>query len=372
LSDKKVGDFIGQHFISGFQQVGDFEALQIAGQLQKNGGNVVGYFCTVRGEVIHAVVGAVAADKLLAEARWAVDTYHTAKKATRSQDRQLGRVQDAHLSALGIEPRQFHATVQRALPSAYRQLPYELQRVQSERRQGYESLATPPVIQARRQAVRSLQRYQNQVHEILAAWPMADLGIVYRLIFDEVANQRVVSLRGHVQQAAKSLALAQERTRPILYVLFEGSRDGRGAHRYDDTYTYRRVDALLKHREVAQPLGPTTVVKLRSDQLSALSQLGQLPTYRVESRTFPIFIVANCQGEQRAVLQGAIQPRELAEALWPTVNECNLKTAEEYLRKGRRTAAETYLRRIVTSPGREAVEARARALLQGDDLALRD
>src|SRR5205823_14554144 len=143
------------------------------------------------------------------------------------------------------------------------------------------------------------------------------------------------------------------------YVLFEGSRDGRG-RMYVDPSLYNRAEALLKQREVTAPLGSTTVVKLRTDQLSALSQLGQLPTYKVESRTFPIFIVANSEGEQQAVLQGAVQPRELAAALWPTVNECNLKAAEEHLKKGHRAAGEDYLRRVLNSPGRDQVEARAR------------
>ncbi len=335
----------------------------MGGQLQKNGGNVASYFCTVRGEVIHAVVGAVKADKLLSEGRWAVDTYQAAKKATRNAQGLVESIQDAHLSKLGIDPRRFRVMAQRELPAAYRQLPYEPRRVQSERQQGYEAIAAPPVIQAQRQAVRSLRRHNDQVHEILAAWPMADLGLVYRLIFEEVANQRVVSVRGHVRQVANNLARAQERSRPILYVLFEGSRDGRGTPTYADPSAYRRVEALLKQREVIAPLGSTTVVKLRSDQLSALSQLGQLPTYRVESRTFPIFIVANSEGEHQAVLQGAVQPRELAAALWPTVNECNLKAAEEQLKKGHRAAGEDYLRRVLTSPGRNAVEARARALL---------
>ncbi len=148
-----------------------------------------------------------------------------------------------------------------------------------------------------------------------------------------------------------------------MFVLFEGSRDGRGATRPADPYVYQRVEALLKQREVTAPLGSTTVVKLRSDQLSALSQLGQLPTYVVESRTFPIFIVANSEGQQQTVLQGAVQPRELAAALWPTVKECHLKAAEEQLKKGHRTAAEGYLRRILTAPGDDALEARARAML---------
>jgi hypothetical protein len=337
--------------------------LQVRGQLQKNGGNVASYFCTARGEAIHAVVGAVAADKLLAEARWAVETYQAAKRASRNQDQLVEFIQDAHLQKLGIDSRQFRMAARRELPAAYRQLPYDLRRVQSERQQGYEAVATPPVIAAKRQAVRALRRYNDQVHEILAAWPMADLGLVYRLVFEEVANQRVVSLRGHVQRVAKDLTGAQERKRPILFVLFEGSRDGRGAARPTDPYTYQRVDALLKRRELTAALGSTTVVKLRSDQLSALSQLGQLPSYVVESRTFPIFIVANSEGEQQAALQGAVQPRELADALWPTVKQCHLKAAQEQLKKGHRASAEAHLRSILTAPGEDATRARARELL---------
>ena len=39
----------------------------------KNGGNVVSYFCTPEGQLLHAVGGPVSGEKLLAEARWARD-----------------------------------------------------------------------------------------------------------------------------------------------------------------------------------------------------------------------------------------------------------------------------------------------------------
>jgi hypothetical protein len=35
---------MADHFVSAYQQVGDFEVVNVNGELQKNGGNVAGYF----------------------------------------------------------------------------------------------------------------------------------------------------------------------------------------------------------------------------------------------------------------------------------------------------------------------------------------
>ena len=58
--------------------MGSFQVVNQFGALRKNGGNVASYFCTPDGRVIDAVAGPVGADKLLAEAKWAVDAYENA------------------------------------------------------------------------------------------------------------------------------------------------------------------------------------------------------------------------------------------------------------------------------------------------------
>ena len=66
LSDKTVGEYVERNFVACYEQVGDFRVTAITnGQLNKNGGNVVSYFCTPDLNVINAIVGPVEADQLL-------------------------------------------------------------------------------------------------------------------------------------------------------------------------------------------------------------------------------------------------------------------------------------------------------------------
>ena len=56
-----------------YRKVGTFTVVKNGEQVvAKQGGNVATYFCTPRGEVVHAVAGNVDAEVLLREARWAL------------------------------------------------------------------------------------------------------------------------------------------------------------------------------------------------------------------------------------------------------------------------------------------------------------
>jgi hypothetical protein len=78
LTDKKVGAFINEHFVSSFQKVGTFQIVNG----QKQGGNVAAYFCAPDGRVLHVVAGPVGAATMLKEAEWVVDTLRATVKAT--------------------------------------------------------------------------------------------------------------------------------------------------------------------------------------------------------------------------------------------------------------------------------------------------
>ncbi len=70
LANAEVGDYLNKHFASSYQKVGTFKLVNG----QKQGGNVMSYFCTSEGEILHAVPGPVDAATLLREARWVVET----------------------------------------------------------------------------------------------------------------------------------------------------------------------------------------------------------------------------------------------------------------------------------------------------------
>jgi hypothetical protein len=69
--------------VATFEQVGVFTVTNSydrrggkrAATLRKQGGNVVTYFCTPRGHVLHFVVGPVTPEQLLASAQWSHETY---------------------------------------------------------------------------------------------------------------------------------------------------------------------------------------------------------------------------------------------------------------------------------------------------------
>ncbi|MAR08988.1 MAG: hypothetical protein CL681_03320 [Blastopirellula sp.] len=101
LSDKNVAPYLQKHFLGTVERVGSFlvsdpqgnlitnsegevvrrfRGMRVAeGQTTKQGGNVVTYFCTPQMEVIHLVIGPVHGSTLQKEAKWAVETYATAK-----------------------------------------------------------------------------------------------------------------------------------------------------------------------------------------------------------------------------------------------------------------------------------------------------
>jgi hypothetical protein len=76
LTDKKVGEFINENFVSSFQKVGTF---RIVGG-NKQGGNVASYFLAPDGRVLHVVAGPVDGATMLKEAKWVVDTLKAANK----------------------------------------------------------------------------------------------------------------------------------------------------------------------------------------------------------------------------------------------------------------------------------------------------
>lgn len=76
LTDKAVGKYINEYFVSSFQKVATFRIVGGA----KQGGNVAAYFCAPDGRVLHCVAGPVNAATMLAESKWVVETVKTAMK----------------------------------------------------------------------------------------------------------------------------------------------------------------------------------------------------------------------------------------------------------------------------------------------------
>jgi hypothetical protein len=169
LTNHEVGAYCKRHFVSAFQKVATF---QLNG-LQKQGGNVAGYFCTPDGHVLHAVAGPVDSHTFLREARWANDTYQLAlleNRKTLAQLRDFFR--KAHLDRLQQE----HHTRMTA-----KQLP------------------DPNAVNARAlsrlldQNLNAGFNNQGKVHLLLAVAPLPRIDQVYQVVFENILNEKITT-----------------------------------------------------------------------------------------------------------------------------------------------------------------------------------
>lgn len=95
LSDPKVGELVGEHYVATYEKVGNFTAVKVTEEMLKqrhiarllelqksqqrdivkSGGNVVTYFCTPEGDVLNFVVGAASVRQMREELQWARDVH---------------------------------------------------------------------------------------------------------------------------------------------------------------------------------------------------------------------------------------------------------------------------------------------------------
>lgn len=158
--------------------MGDFEISTGAdGHIVKNGGNVASYLCTPDGRVIHAVLGPVPADKLLAEMEWAVTSFQEILENSDAQWRQV-------------------LTSMKALHCR-------------KRRQIYE--------QFRRHRWGTRQQVLF-VHDLLGDKPLPPLQDIHQRCFAALGEQTQDS-SGVVTRVKGKLEEAQQRKRPVLFAV---------------------------------------------------------------------------------------------------------------------------------------------------------
>jgi hypothetical protein len=355
--------------------MGDFEVVNVNGRLQKNGGNVASYFCTPEGRVIHAVGRPVQPEKLLQEARWALDTYERALQVSSDPQERVRFVEASHLAALNSDHTRFASLVQNELGRAndeywssfrsHRQQPRG--RWQSASYRPPEILRVPPEVTARRRAANRLGG--DQAHRILAAQPMAPLAQVYRPLFEKLTGERANDRRGLVYRAAEGLQHARENKLPLLIVAY----DGRGENREEfDSAMERLVANVFNHPTAAQPLNACAVVAVPIRQMPALSNLADLPVYQLPSGSRPALIVAEPTGEPIASLPGSTNPDQLASHLWPEVHESWLVRAERLATDDKNSQSLRLLRQIQRTSSDSSIDDRATRQINDVRLKLAD
>ena len=313
------------------------------------------YFCTPDGRVIHVTAKPISADQLLREATWAVKTYSdalTTAPANLLAQRKL--VEQAHLVTLHGEISSFQSRVQAEMPKASQDYYDKMYRDRAGRKRPPE----PALVVARRRAAQQLGG--DRAHQLMAAQPLAPFTEVYREVFEELTNERVIENRGVVYAAAEGLKRAQENGRPILLVLYEGHGDYKDE--WDDK-TKDLVQDVFYTPRVAPVLRQYVTVFIPKRQLAALSNLADLPVYAVGQKSSPLLITANSRGEQVGMSYGSITPEQLATQLWPAIHEAQIDHAEKLASDGEFTPALKILQQIRMASTSFAVNQRTMQLI---------
>lgn len=169
LTNPEVGNYCKRHFVSAFQKVATF---QLNG-LQKQGGNVAGYFCTPDGLVLHAVAGPVNSRTFLREARWANDTYQLALLENQKTVAQLRAFfRRAHVDRLQEE----HHT-----------------RIAAGRLPNPDTMNAKALGQLLDQNQHAGLNNQGKVHLLLAVAPLPRLDQVYQIVFERILNEKITT-----------------------------------------------------------------------------------------------------------------------------------------------------------------------------------
>lgn len=138
----------------------------------KNGGNVVSYFCTPEGRMLHAVGGPVSGEKLLVEARWARDL------------------------ALDMQNNSRHSKAEFV-------------------RKAHENASRRGQTHSWQDSNRSSQAH---VHRLLSQYAYMPMSQVEMKLFRSLSGEKFESNRSEIFNASEAFAQAEKRNRPILLV----------------------------------------------------------------------------------------------------------------------------------------------------------
>jgi hypothetical protein len=342
--------------------------------VQRNGGNVASYFCTPAGRVIHAVGKNVDGNRLLAEARWALDLHHRLQEeAPDNLKRQIQIVEEAHLAKLGATRDDFLAMASKELPAAMQDYGHKIRDLRMKmygRRYAprYDRQSPPPSpeVEARYRAANKL--HGAAAHQLLAAQPMAYFSETRERMFEKLSGEEFNHDRWRIYSAAEGLATAREKGLPVMLVLYQGH--GKDKAEFDDDAKHFFGD-VCQDRRVAAALDSFVVVVIPLRELAALSSLADIPLYNLSSTSTPIVILTSPTAEKLAELNGRVQAEFFAQRLWPVLNETRVAHADVLAEQGEKTDALKTLRVVLRSPESESIraEVQERIALINFDLA---
>lgn len=347
--------------MAAYQQKGDFEVVRVKGNVQKNGGNVVTYFCTPDMRVLHFVVGPVSAGKLMDEAAWAHRVYDTTRqrtvgklnkvqmtKATRNQ---LATVRKEHAEMIAGDEtsilRQMAASRANYLKSQRQATPY---------RQA--SYGRKPAKKAPAERWEPLLwslggSNEERVHRLLAFDPLPPLAAVDTTVFRRLAGQTVNDQDGSVGRAIADLQRAEKTGRPVMFVFYRHWQGWRNSQQRK----------MLRQSPNNKLIAQFTVINLPINEQPALS--AHLPGFELptvgENASVQI-VLADCRLKQLSVVSDRVEPQVFAATLRRAVAENQIAFAEHLVESERRLDAKRVLYKARRSDDR-GVAAKAETML---------
>ncbi|RIK84818.1 MAG: hypothetical protein DCC68_00580 [Planctomycetota bacterium] len=320
-------------------------------KVEKNGGNVVSYFCTSDLRVLHFVVGPVSADRLFAEAAWVHRVYDevryrgidelTEDQAEKLARRQTDAVRREHLAMVGDRAdafvREFAASVaahDKSRGGAYlRPASYGAKSTKKPAAERWSSLVW-----------RVGGNDEQRPHRLLALDPLPPLAEVDSTIFRQLAGERVNDRDGSVERALAKVKRAERDGRPTMFV-FHREWFG-GSASYD-----RNAYADATHRKLLRQFN---VVRLPLKELPALS--ARLPDFAlpvVAEETGVQFVFADCRQRQISAISGLRSADAFASVLHHAIARNQIALAERLIEQDRRTEAKRVLYRARRSTDRD-------------------
>jgi hypothetical protein len=343
---------VEQHFVAAYEQKGDFEVVRVNDKIQKNGGNVVTYFCTPDMRVVHFVVGPVSAGQLLDEAAWAHRVFEDVKnrsidELTKPQAEALARQQtDAvrreHIAMLGDQAGRIlrEAAINRAADkrssagSYYRAAAYGGESKKKARLARWASL------------IWSVGgNKEERAHRVLAIDPMPPLVEIDSTVFQSLAGERVNDRDGSIERTMGKVTQAGKDGRAVLFVFYRSWGHGKPAY----------LKGLYGNQSWRKLLRQFEIVELPLKELPALS--AQMPEFELpvvaESATVQ-FVFMNCRQNQISAIADPLQHRALGAAFHHAIARNQISFAKRLIEEDRVADAKRVLYRTRRSADRDS------------------
>ena len=245
--------------------MGAFTVHSFNGKLVKNGGNVVSYFLTPSGHVLHLTLGPVPPEELLQDAMWAKAVYKRAKTLPHTQRAKY--FQQAHLLAGADE----NATpCKMLLPGA-----------------------NPMISEAEywkhvhdRVTKRTRSSNALKAHRFLGQGEPQPLSLLYKHVFERFLGQKISPIPQQLHRVQHHLVAAANQNRPALFVLNSPNAPNR---------TRNPIFALQ-----SRLIDEFQVLHVKANEMPALSQITNLPPFEGTSSQ-PMLVMKIHEGKLECI-----------------------------------------------------------------------